>query len=258
MILCGGKGTRLREETEYRPKPLVEIGGRPILWHIMKVYAHHGFTRFILALGYKGHMIKEYFQNYQTMAHDFTLTLGDPPALAMETPCLEKDWRITFVDTGLAAKTGCRLHRVRKQIDSADFLLCYGDGLSAVDLKALYAFHRRQERVATITGVHPRSRFGELVVDGNRVSRFREKPTGREGYINGGFFAFDERIFNYLSDNDDCRLEGAPLERLAAEGELAIWRHDAPWYCMDTHRDFLLLNQRWKSGGAEWKIWTEN
>ncbi len=255
VILCGGHGTRLREETEWRPKPLVEIGSRPMLWHIMKIYAHYGYTDFVLALGYKGAMIKEYFLNFETMCNDFTLTLGGE-AVALHGSYPEKGWRITFADTGIDALTGCRLHRVARYVAGAPlFFMTYGDGVSNIDLKALAAFHQGHGRAATVTGVRPRSRFGELVERDGRVVDFREKPQVSEGFINGGFFAFSPRVFDYLSDDESCSLEGEPIERMVADQELRIWKHEAPWYCMDTYRDVLLLQEVWKSGRAEWKVW---
>lgn len=256
VILCGGQGTRLREETEYRPKALVEIGGRPILWHIMRIYAHHGFSEFILALGYKGSMIKEYFLNFEAMCSDFSMTLGEPNHVELHRSYPEKGWRLTFVDTGIDSQTGCRLHRVRPYVKAPRFFVTYGDGVSAIDLTAQASFHARHGRIATVTGVRPRSRFGELVEEGGRVVDFREKPQVREGFINGGFFVFSEAIFGYVSDDEGCVLEHEPMERLVKEDELRIWKHEAPWYCMDTYRDYLLLSDVWKSGRAEWKVWS--
>ena len=256
VILCGGLGTRLREETEWRPKPLVEIGGRPILWHIMKLYDHYGFRDFVLALGYKGTMIKEYFLNFEAMVSDFTLTLGENHRLELHSGYAEKGWRITCVDTGTDAMTGCRLHRIAPYVKADEFFMTYGDGLTNVDLAALLEFHRAHGKVATVTGVRPRSRFGELVEEGGRVVDFREKPQVREGFINGGFFALSSRVFDYVSDDESCTFEQEPLETLVEDGELQIWKHDAPWYCMDTYRDYLLLEKLWRTGAAEWRVWS--
>ena len=255
LILCGGMGTRLREETEYRPKPMVEIGGRPILWHIMKCYAAHGFTDFVLCLGYRGDAIKEYFLNYEAMNNDFTVELGKANAVAYHDAHGENGWRVTLVDTGLQTMTGARIKRASRHVHGDRFMVTYGDGVSNVDLRKLVAFHERTGTLATVTGVHPSSRFGELLVDGHRVSQFSEKPQTHKGLINGGFFVFERRALEYLSDDVDCVLEREPLERLANDGQLSVYQHAGFWQCMDTYRDYQHLNQLWDSGGAEWKRW---
>jgi glucose-1-phosphate cytidylyltransferase len=255
MILCGGLGTRLREETEVRPKAMVEIGGRPILWHIMKSYAVHGFTDFIICLGYKGDQIKEYFLNYEAMNNDFTVELGRRESIHLHRRHEENGWRVTLADTGYATMTGGRIKRASKYLTGDRFMLTYGDGVSNVDVARLVDFHRRQGTLATVTGVRPASRFGELLVSGERVRQFSEKPQTHEGIVNGGFFVFERGALDYLADDAGCVLEREPLERLAVDGQLSVYRHDGFWQCMDTHRDYLLLNQLWDSGGAEWKQW---
>jgi glucose-1-phosphate cytidylyltransferase len=255
MILCGGMGTRLREETEYRPKPMVEIGGRPILWHIMKCYASHGFSDFIVCLGYKGETIKEYFLNYEAMNNDFAVELGKPHPVEYFEAHSERGWRVTLADTGLQTMTGARIKRASRYLKGDRFMVTYGDGVSNVDLRALLAFHERAGTLATVTGVHPSSRFGELLVDGPRVAQFSEKPQTHEGLINGGFFVFERGVLDYLSDDAGCVLEREPLERLAGEGQLAVFRHQGFWQCMDTYRDYQILNTMWESGEAEWKRW---
>lgn len=257
VILCGGKGTRLREETEYRPKPLVPVGGRPILWHIMKIYSTFGFREFVLCLGYKGEMIKDYFLNYDLLNSDFTIHLGSKAIKQDFVAHDEHDWRVTLVDTGQETQTGGRVARIRRYVEGDDaFMLTYGDGVAAIDIDALLQLHRRENRIATVTGVHPLGRFGELVLeaDRHRVHRFAEKPLARESWINGGFFVFGRRVFDYLS-GDDCVLEREPLERLARENELAVYCHDAYWQCMDTFRDVEALNQQWASGRPPWRVW---
>lgn len=255
VILCGGMGTRLREETEYRPKPLVEIGGRPVLWHIMKIYSAQGFNRFVLCLGYKGEMIRQYFLNYRLMTRNFTLQLGADNEPEVENHGPAENWTITFADTGLNAMTGTRINRISRYIDNETFMLTYGDGVSNISIPELLKFHRTHGRVATVTAVHPVARFGELMIEGSRVVSFAEKPQIKEGYINGGFFVFNKRIFSYLSDAADCVLEREPLERLANEGELMTYHHPGFWHCMDTYRDYQLLNQMWDSVNPPWKVW---
>jgi len=254
VIFCGGLGTRLREETEFRPKPMVPIGDRPILWHIMKTYAHYGHKEFILCLGYKGEIIKEYFRNYQWFTSDVTLRLGPQPRIRYHNQHDEEDWVVTLVDTGLHTQTGGRLKRALRFIQEDTFLCTYGDGLTDSDINASIEFHRRQKKIVTITAVHPTGRFGDLEIEGNRVVAFNEKPEKQTGYINGGFFVMDRRIEQYLTD-DNCVLEREPLQRLAAEGQIAAWRHDGFWQCMDTYREQQLLTQLWNSGRAPWKVW---
>lgn len=255
VILCGGRGTRLGPATDVTPKPLVPIGGRPILWHIMAHYAAYGFRRFILCLGYRGEMIRDYFLNYYYHNNDFTLRLdGGVPRV---TPHLKDviDWEVTCADTGASAQTGARVRRIQPYLTSPYFLCTYGDGVSDVDLHALVRFHQAHGRIATVTGVHPPARFGELVLDGDvRVSEFAEKPhlgpRAGHGYVSGGFFVFNRDIFQYLDDGDDCVLERGPLERLAAEGELQVFKHQGFWQCMDTPADREMLDKLLSGAGG--------
>jgi len=256
IVLCGGQGTRLREETEYRPKPLVDVGGKPILWHIMKLYAHHGLLDFILCLGYRGQMIKEYFLNYEAMNNDFTICLGRANRVECHGAHGEQDFRVTLADTGADSMTGSRVKQVERYAGSDDtVMVTYGDGLSDVDLGALLAFHKSHGKLATVTTVKPTSRFGilDLAPDG-LVKSFAEKPRV-EGWASAGYFVFNRRIFDYLSASPDCILERSPLERLAAEGQLAAYRHEGFFFAMDTYREYLHLNDLWNTGKAPWAIW---
>lgn len=255
VILCGGLGTRLHEETEFRPKPLVPIGPRPIVWHIMKSYAAFGFTEFILALGYKGEMIKDFFLNYDVLYSDFALELGSKRVTPLRPSHEEADWRITFVDTGQETQTGGRLKRLQRYLAAdARFMLTYGDGVSDVDIARLLDFHGRSNRIAVVTGVRPLARWGELIVEGDRVVRFSEKPPNVDSWINGGYFVMTPRIFDYI-EGDRIALEQQPLERLVADDELAIFKHDGYWQAMDTYRELQMLNQQWASGQAPWTRW---
>jgi len=254
VILCGGLGTRLREETEFRPKPLVEVGGRPILWHIMKLYAHCGFRDFVLCLGYRGNMIKEYFLNYEAMNNDFTICLGRQHRVIYHDEHKEQDFHVTLAETGLETMTGGRVKQVEKYIEGDTFLVTYGDGVADVDIRAVVEFHKSHGRVATVTTVRPISRFGVLDVgEHGRVENFVEKPE-LDGWASAGFFVFDRRFFDYLG-GVDCILERGPLERLAREGQLVAYRHEGFFYTMDTYREYEYLNQLWSSGKAPWKVW---
>jgi glucose-1-phosphate cytidylyltransferase len=255
VILCGGLGTRLREETEFRPKPMVEVGQRPILWHIMKLYAHYGLREFVLCLGYRGSAIKEYFLNYEAMNSDCTLRLGDRRTAVYHDPHAESDFTVTLADTGDATMTGGRIRRVQRYVDGDTFLATYGDGLADVDLRALISFHRRHGRLATLTAVRAQSRYGIVDLDQDgRVARFREKPMLDE-WVHVGFFVFQRRLFDYLT-GDECVLEREPLERLAAEGQLMAYRHGGYFQAMDTYREYKALNDLWNAGQAPWKVWT--
>jgi len=254
VMLCGGLGTRLREETEFRPKPLVDVGGHPILWHIMKLYAHHGFKDFVLCLGYRGNMIKEYFINYEAMNNDFTICLGRQNNITYHDAHKEQDFYVTMADTGLETMTGGRVKRVEKYIDGNVFIVTYGDGVSDLDIGALVDFHHCHGRLATVTTVRPISRFGILDVDeGGKVLNFAEKPR-LDGWSSAGFFVFNRRVFDYLT-GDDCILERKPLEQLAHEGQLMAYRHSGFFFAMDTYREYKLLNELWTSGEAPWKVW---
>ena len=258
MILCGGLGTRLREETEYRPKPMVEIGGRPILWHIMKGYAAHGFRDFVLCLGYKGGMIKDYFLNYETFANNFTLTLGAAKKIKFHNTHTEEGWKITFVETGAAAMTGARVRQALPYITSENFGLTYGDGVADMDVKAELAFHQKHGCQATVAAVRAPSRFGEMVIgELEQVSNFREKPDTAAGRINGGFFILKrEGLEKYLQPADDSLIwERQPLEKLARTKQLKAFQHSGFWQPMDTYREFELLNKLWADGKAPWKNW---
>ena len=256
VILCGGKGTRLREETEYRPKPMVEVGGRPILWHIMRCYAHFGHPHFVLCLGYKGEMIKQYFLNYRAMANDFTVRLGRNEAVDISAGGdHDVDWTVTLVDTGLETMTGARVKRVAKHLQGDTFMLTYGDGLANIDINALLSFHREAGKLVTVTGIHPPSRFGELQIQNNLVVDFTEKPQVSQGMVNGGFFVCQREFLDYLDEDPSCILERDPLLRLAADGQLAVYRHDGFWQCMDTFREYEMLSRMWDEGNAPWRLW---
>lgn len=258
VILCGGLGTRLREETEFRPKPLVEIGGRPILWHIMKRYAYYGFRDFVLCLGYRGNMIKEYFLNYEAMNNDFTICLGRQHAISYHDEHKEQDFNVTLAETGLETMTGGRVKAIEKYVNGDTFMLTYGDGVADLDMRALVDFHRSHGKLATVTTMRPLSRFGLLDISGDGIVKdFMEKPQ-LDGWASAGFFVFDRRIFDYLGTDgciEDCVLEQEPLERLAREGQLAAYRHEGFFYAMDTYREYKYLNDLWASGKAPWKVW---
>lgn len=256
VILCGGMGVRLKEETEFRPKPMIEIGGKPILWHIMKIYDHYGFNDFVLCLGYKGEMIKEFFYKYETLNNDFTIELGKPhQPITYSHSHNETNWRVTLVDTGLSTLKGGRIKRIEKFIDSDCFMLTYGDGVAQIDLRRLLEFHRSHGKTGTVTGVYPPSRFGEISIEGERVVSFEEKPQLSKGIINGGFFVFNRTLFDYLTPQEDCDFEHGPLQRLAQEGELMVYHHKGFWECMDTLRDYEHLKRLWETNKAAWRVW---
>jgi glucose-1-phosphate cytidylyltransferase len=254
VLLCGGLGTRLREETEFRPKPMVEIGGRPILWHIMKLYAHAGFREFVCCLGYRGNLIKEYFLNYEAMNNDFSVCLGRQHKITYHGAHAEQDFTVTLVETGADSMTGGRVKRTERYVDGDTFMVTYGDGLANVDLQKLLAFHQAHGKLATVTTVKPFSRFGILELDdAGKVVDFAEKPQ-MDGWASAGFFIFNRRVFEYLN-GDDCVLEREPMERLAREGQLMAYRHTGFFYAMDTYREYQYLNEIWTSGQAPWKVW---
>ncbi len=258
VILCGGMGTRLREASEKLPKPLVDIGGRPILWHIMKTYREHGFRRFVLALGYKSELIKQYFLDYRHLTSDFSLTLDGEGGPTFHNNGSDEDWTITFVETGLQTATGSRIRRVAPYLDGPRFALTYGDGIGDVNLTGLVEHHLRTGLLGTLTGVHPSSRYGEMHVEGTTVVEFNEKPTLAEGWVNGGFFLFErEFIDKYIDDDDNLMLESTPLQRLARDHQLSVFEHEGFWMGMDTFRDWTELNKLWDSGTAPWKIWKD-
>ena len=251
VILCGGLGTRLREETEFKPKPMVHIGGKPILWHIMRHYRAHGVRDFILCLGYKGEVIREYFLNFRNFGNDIQVDLSSGIVTALSEE--QTDWRVTLVDTGLGTLTGARVRKAAKFIKNERFLVTYGDGVADVDIKQLLAFHAANGKKATVTAVRPPSRFGELLLDDEAVRSFVEKPQTSTGWINGGFFVFDTAAVRTLPDREDLSLERHVLEKLAAEGQLAVFKHAGFWQCMDTYREMQILNDMWASGTAPWK-----
>jgi glucose-1-phosphate cytidylyltransferase len=253
VILAGGRGTRISEETDVRPKPMIEIGGRPILWHIMKLYTAHGVTDFVICLGYKGYLIKEYFANYHLHLSDVTFDLAGN-SMEVHQGAVEP-WRVTLIDTGDGTGTGGRLKRVRRYIEDDDFCFTYGDGVSDLDIAASIEFHRAHGRLGTVTAVQPPSRFGAIEMgEEGRIERFREKPHGEGGWINGGFFVLSPKVLDYI-DGDATAWEREPMTRLAEEGQLVSFPHDGFWYAMDTVRDRMQLEEMWDSGRAPWRVW---
>lgn len=252
VILAGGLGTRLSEETDIRPKPMVEIGGQPIIWHIMKIYAHHGVRDFVICLGYKGYLIKEFFANYFLHTSDITV---DTRTGDIDIHRRGDDfWRVSLIETGLNTMTGGRIKRIREYVADEDFFLTYGDGVAAIDVRQLYEFHRANGKLATVTAVRPPARFGALETEGNLVTNFQEKPIGDGAYINGGFFVLSPKVIDYI-DGDNTVWEREPMERLAKERQLGAFQYDGFWQPMDTLRDRNYLEARWRSGEAEWKVW---
>jgi glucose-1-phosphate cytidylyltransferase len=252
VILAGGLGTRMQEETELRPKPLVSIGGQPVLWHIMKIYSHFGFNDFIICLGYKGYLIKEYFENYSLHMSNITIDMVAGRTEVHQNSA--EPWRVTLVDTGPSTMTGGRIRRIADFLDEDTFCLTYGDGVGSVDISKLLAFHRQHGRKATLTAARPPARFGALRLENNRVSAFEEKPIGDNAYINGGFFVLERSVVDYIS-GDETIWERDPMERLAREGDLFAFQHDGFWQPMDTVRDRTYLEELWSSGRAPWKVW---
>lgn len=255
VILCGGMGTRLREETEYRPKPLVEIGGRPIIWHIMKICAHYGLNEFILCLGYKGEMIKKYFLSYEAMNNDFTITLGEKTKIAYHGKHAEQEFTITLADTGQENMTGSRLKQVARYIGGESFMVTYGDGLSNVNLAQLLSFHRSHGKLVTITASRPYSRYGVMLLgDNGKVRDFAEKPK-LDGWINSGFLVFNQQALEYVSEEPHCSLEMEPFSALTRDNHVMAFQHHDFFHSMDTYRDYLYLNELWRTGVAPWKVW---
>lgn len=256
VILCGGMGTRLREETEFKPKPMIEIGSKPILWHIMKIYSYYGYNEFVLCLGYKGDMIKEYFLNFEILSSDFTIEFGnDYKDIQIHNSRGREDWKITLVDTGLKSMPGSRIKKIEPFIDTDNFLMTYGDGVADINIDEIVRFHVSHRKAATVTGVKPLARFGVLTADGDRVIDFSEKPQIKEGYINGGFFVLNRKVFDYLEEDDRCTFEREPMVNLARDGELMVYRHNGYWHCMDTLRDMNLLEEEWHKENPAWKVW---
>ncbi len=256
LILCGGFGTRLREETEFRPKPMVEVGGRPILWHILKHYCAYDIGRFVLCLGYKGDAIRDYFIHFHNRSHDLEVDVGDGSIEVMKSNLDDKlDCKVVLAETGLESLTGRRILRALQHVKGDTFVATYGDAVADVDIGALVATHRRSGKLATVTAVHPSSRFGELDIDGGVIKSFAEKPQVAQGWINGGYFVFERRAFDLLDPDLNEPLETGLLERLAAMGELGVHHHQGFWQCMDTFREMQLLNDLWSSGAAPWRVW---
>ena len=257
VILCGGQGTRIREAADRIPKPLIDIGGQPILWHIMKLYDSFGFRRFILCLGYKSSEIKGYFLQYREALADFTIVLDSDHEPRFHNALGNEDWEVTCAETGLATGTGGRIGRIERYIDTDTFMLTYGDGLGDVNIGELLRFHLAHGRIGTVTGVRPTSRFGEISVEGNIVTEFNEKPHAPSSLVSGGFFVFNRTFFKYLSCNEELFLESEPLRRLAADRELRVLPHEGFWMGMDTFREYTQLNDLWASGRAPWKLWSD-
>lgn len=256
VILCGGQGTRIREASERLPKAMVEIGGRPILWHIMKIYSHYGYRRFILCLGYKGWEVKRFFLDYRAHTSDFTISLSDEHKIDFHDDRADENWEITFAETGLDTATGARLRRIRQYVDTDAFMMGYGDGVGSVDLDALAKEHAESGRIGIVTGVHPTSKFGEMQVSGDLVSEFNEKPTHVSGFVSGGFFMFKRSFLDdYLDDDPMLWLEREPLQRLARDQQLTVHPHEDFWAAMDTFKDYEHLNGLWAAGEAPWKVW---
>jgi glucose-1-phosphate cytidylyltransferase len=253
VLLAGGLGTRLREETEFRPKPMVAIGGRPILWHIMKSYAHYGHSEFIVCLGYRGDVIRDYFLNYEVRHRDVTVTLGSRE-VQVHNPHGESGWRVTLAETGEATLTAGRLGRVARYLDGPQFMVTYGDGVADVDLDRLVAFHRGHGKLATLTAVRPSSRFGEVVIENHMVQVFQEKPQVHGGWINGGFFVFERGVLDLIA-GDEENLEQSLLMKLTGMQQLAVYQHHGFWQCMDTPREMDLLNDLWRQDKAAWAVW---
>ncbi len=254
VILAGGYGSRLGNLTNSIPKPMVQVGGKPIIWHIMKTYAHYGIKEFVICLGYKGHVIKDYFLHYDSQNKDFTVNLGDS-SVEFHNGHDEIDWKVTLVDTGLNTLKGGRLKRIEKYLDDDINLLTYGDGVTDINIKDLITFHKANGKIVTISGVHPPARFGELIADGDVLTSFEEKAQASQGMINGGYMVFNKGLLNLLTPDEDCDLEAGVLEELAAQRKITVFKHDGLWACMDHERDLNHLENLWKSNKAFWKVW---
>lgn len=256
IILCGGMGMRLREETEYKPKPMIEIGNRPILWHIMKHYSYFGYKDFILALGYKGDFIRNYFLNYYKYNSDFTINLGNNGDVEIHNDSIEDDWKITLAETGDESMTGYRVKLAGKYVTEDKFMLTYGDAVSDVNIKELVAFNEKMDTIGTVTGVYPPSRFGDLVIEGTKVRQFKQqlKDVKNQSPINGGYFVFKREFLDYIPDDPNVDLEKLPIDKIVDINQLSVYRHEGFWQCMDTYRDFNYLNKLWKENPM-WKIW---
>ena len=256
IILCGGMGTRLREETEYKPKPMVEIGGKPILWHIMKIYAHYGYKEFILALGYKGDVIRDYFLNYYSYNNDFTVQLGNKEKIVVHNNHNEQDWKVTLVETGDESMTGYRVKVAGKYVTEHNFMLTYGDAVADVNINKIVNYHNEMDKIGTVTGVYPPSRFGDLIVDKGMVTKFKEKKKdiANQMPINGGFFVFKKEFLDLIPNDPKIDLEGKPIEHITEKKQLAVFNHPGFWQSMDTFREYQLLNNLWKENPI-WKVW---
>lgn len=255
VILCGGYGTRIRDVTDNIPKPMIPIGRFPILWHIMKYYASYGHRDFVLCLGYKSHVIKDFFLNYEAHTKDFTIDLGRKDRITFHTDHEESDWQVTLAETGIEAMTGARIKRIQKYVGEDDFMLTYGDGVGNVDLDALLAYHRGHGRALTVTGVRPPGRFGELMHAGGVITEFNEKPQAAGGRISGGYFVASSKIFDYMNDDEGLVFEQQPMRDLVADRQLMVFEHDGFWQPMDTSREYQLLNSLYDQGGAPWVRW---
>ena len=254
LILAGGLGSRLAEETDIRPKPMVEIGGKPILWHIMKIYSKYGFNEFVILLGYKGYFIKEYFSNYFLHQSNVTIDLAENSVEVLNNTC--EPWKVTLLDTGNKTMTGGRVKRAQEFIKDEPFMLTYGDGVSDINIPELINFHKSHGKALTMTSVQPDGQFGSMEInENNKVTRFLEKPKGEGSWVNGGFFVCEPKVFDYITDGDESVLERAPLENLSEDGEIFTYRHKGFWKCMDTLKDKQELNRMWETNTAKWKIW---
>ncbi|HCT29687.1 MAG TPA: glucose-1-phosphate cytidylyltransferase [Bacteroidales bacterium] len=256
IILCGGMGTRLREETEYKPKPMVEIGGKPILWHIMKHYSYYGYNEFILALGYRGNVIRDYFLNFYNYNNDFTVDLTNSGNIQIHNASIKENWKVTLVETGEESMTGYRTKLCGKYINEEQFMLTYGDAVSSVDIGKLVEFHKKMDTIGTVTGVYPPSRFGDLVINGDYIEKFKQqlKDVENQSPINGGYFVFKREFLDLIPNSSNINLENEPIDAIISQKQLSVYQHKDFWQCMDTYRDNQLLEKMWKENPV-WKIW---